>query len=148
MAYTHPWKEPETAGRFGTGAGVGLEVIDPSDWTEDHQIDCVRFIRPSHEELARALDEHHIPWRYKPRTFAVEWDDQGNFLDSFTPDFYLPALDLYVELADRESDAEKSRRIRLLRQTHPSVRVDLLTYTRYSDLTVFSHLIHQPSKVS
>ena len=36
-------------------------------------------------EFARRLDERGIAWQYKPRTFAVEWDEDGNFIDSFTP---------------------------------------------------------------
>src|SRR5215471_18612229 len=50
------------------------------------------------EAFAETLNQHGISWQYKPRTFAVEWDNEGNFVDSFTPDFYLPLIDLYVEL--------------------------------------------------
>ncbi|HJQ69910.1 MAG TPA: hypothetical protein VKA70_13110 [Blastocatellia bacterium] len=49
-------------------------------------------------EFARMLDSYCIAWRYKPRTFAVEWDDEGIFVSSYTPAFYLLELDQYVEL--------------------------------------------------
>lgn len=88
----------------------------------------IEFVDSSDEAFARALDEFGIEWRYKPRTFAVEWDDEGNFVDSFTPDFYLPANDLYIELvsADRARAAADARSVRLLRQNNPSVRIDLM----------------------
>lgn len=79
----------------------------------------IEFLDPSDEAFASALDECGIEWRYKPRTFAVEWDDEGNFVDSFTPAFYLPADDRYVALksTDRASAALDARSVRLLRQT-------------------------------
>jgi len=88
----------------------------------------VEFLDPSDEAFARSLDEYGIEWRYKPRTFAVEWDAEGNFVDSFTPDFYLPTNDLYIELAstDRARAAADARSVRLLRQNNPSVRIDLM----------------------
>ena len=88
----------------------------------------VEFLDSSAEAFARALDEFGIEWRYKPRTFAVEWDDEGNFMDSFTPDFYLPANDLYIELVstDRARAAADARSVRLLRQNNPSVRIELM----------------------
>lgn len=88
----------------------------------------VEFLDPYDEAFARALDEYGIEWRYKPRTFAVEWDDEGNFVDSFTPDFYLPANDLYIELVSTncESAAADARSVRLLRQNNPSVHIDLI----------------------
>lgn len=88
----------------------------------------IEFLDPSDEAFARALDEYGIEWRYKPRTFAVEWDAEGNFVDSFTPDFYLPANDRYIELAsrDRACAAADARSVRLLRQNNASVRIDLM----------------------
>ena len=75
------------------------------------------------------LDSHQILWKYKHRTFAVEWDEAGNFVDCFTPDFYMPAFDLYVELVATGCDAlgAKARKVRLLRQQHPDIRIELLS---------------------
>jgi len=87
------------------------------------------FVHSWQEEFARVLDEYEIAWQYKPRTFAVEWDEDGNFVDSFTPDFYLPALDVYVELIanGHQGFGAKARKVRLLRQQHPEIRIELLS---------------------
>jgi len=146
MSHTHALRESVPAARFGPGAGAGLDNFDQSDWNQLHQSERVGFVHPLHEQMARALDEHRIPWQYKPRTFAVEWDDEGNFLDSLTPDFYLPALDLYIELAGSGADPDKPRRLRLLRQAYPSVRVELFSCTQCFDLTGPIHLLRQRSR--
>jgi hypothetical protein len=77
--------------------------------------------------FARTLDSYQIAWRYKPRTFAIEWDEDGNFVDSFSPDFYLPEYDQYVELATRGVPfVEKTRRVLLLRRHHPEISIILI----------------------
>lgn len=88
----------------------------------------VGFAYVFEEAFARTLDQHGITWQYKARTFAVEWDNEGNFVDSFTPDFYLPLLDLYVELIgrDRNEAAAKARKVRLLRQQKPGLQIELV----------------------
>src|SRR5437879_4677571 len=58
----------------------------------------VSFAHESEAEFARILDFYHIVWQYEPRTFAIEWDEEGNVAGSFTPDFYLPDQDLFIEL--------------------------------------------------
>ena len=86
------------------------------------------------EEFARALDQRDIRWQYKVRTFAVEWDEDGNFIDSFTPSFFLPARDLYIELiaSDCRLSNERARKARLLRQQHPAIRIEVLPFLRGS----------------
>jgi phosphatidate phosphatase APP1 len=99
-----------------------------SSHPDAHGTRQVAFLDSSDEAFARALDECGVAWRYKPRTFAVEWDDEGNFVDSFTPAFYLPADDRYVALksTDRASAALDARSVRLLRQNNPTVRIDFI----------------------
>ena len=89
----------------------------------------VDFVYSWEEAFARTLDQHGIFWQYKHRTFAVEWDDEGNFVDSFTPDFYLPLFDLYVELTvpNHHEAGAKARKVRLLRQQRPGLRIELLS---------------------
>jgi hypothetical protein len=57
----------------------------------------VRFAHPVERELARLYDAHGIAWEYEPHTFVLERDPDGTIREAFTPDFYLPDFDLYVE---------------------------------------------------
>jgi hypothetical protein len=88
------------------------------------------------EEFARTLDQRDILWQYKPHTFAVEWDENGNFIDSFTPSFFLPARDVYIELVAPECGLsnERVRKARLLRQQHPAIRIEVLPFLRCSQM--------------
>ncbi len=43
------------------------------------------------------FDERKIAWLYEPHTFVLERDPDGAVRQAFTPDFYLPDLDLYIE---------------------------------------------------
>lgn len=69
-----------------------------------------------------------MAWQYEPTTFPLEWDDMGQVTEAFTPDFYLPEYDLYVELTTKEQRlmTEKHRKIRKLQALHPDVRIRLL----------------------
>ena len=61
------------------------------------RLEDVSFAHPLERELARVFDRHGIPWRYEQRTFVLARDEQGRVTSAFTPDFYLPDQDLYIE---------------------------------------------------
>lgn len=90
--------------------------------------ESVEFGEDFEQDFARTLDRLGIAWRYKPRTFAVEWDEDGNFVDSFTPSFFLPARDMYLEIVapDCRSFIEQNRKARLLRHQYPATRVEVV----------------------
>jgi hypoxanthine phosphoribosyltransferase len=48
-------------------------------------------------------------------------------VESFAPDFYLPELDLYVELTTLKQSLvrKKNRKLRRLRELYPDVRIKL-----------------------
>ena len=96
----------------------------------------VEFAHPSEAEFARILDFYQVAWQYEPRTFAVEWDEEGNFVSSFTPDFYLPDHDLYIELTTLKQKlvTAKNRKVRLLRRHYPNVRIKLFYGADYRKL--------------
>jgi hypothetical protein len=85
------------------------------------------FAHPSEAELARILDFYKIRWQYEPKTFPIQWDTQGRILESFTPDFYLPDQDLYIELTTRKQNlvTKKNRKVRLLKQLYPEVNIKI-----------------------
>jgi hypothetical protein len=97
---------------------------------------AVAFAHESEEQFARILDFYNITWQYEPRTFAVEWDDEGNVASSFTPDFYLPDHGLYIELttAKQQLVTKKNRKVRRLRELYPDVNIKVLYAADYRKL--------------
>lgn len=89
----------------------------------------VVFAHPSEEEIARLLDFYGIPWQYEPRSFPLEWDSQGQMTKAFTPDFYLPDYDLYLEVTTLKASLthRKNRKIRRLKELYPEVNIKLFT---------------------
>jgi hypoxanthine phosphoribosyltransferase len=85
-----------------------------------------RFANESERECARLLDFYGVPWEYEPRTFALE-DEDGRVTEAFTPDFYLPEQDLYVEVTVMKQAlvTRKNRKLRKLRERYPDVRIKL-----------------------
>jgi hypoxanthine phosphoribosyltransferase len=85
------------------------------------------FKNAAERECARVLDWYGVPWEYEPRTFVLEQDADGRVVEAFTPDFYLPEEDLYVEITTMRQPlvTRKNRKLRRLRALHPEVRVKL-----------------------
>jgi bifunctional protein TilS/HprT len=85
------------------------------------------FAHPSEEDFAKLLDFYCIEWLYEPRSFPLRWKGD-RIAEMFTPDFYLPELDLYVELTTLKQNllTEKNRKLRQLRALYPEVNVRLL----------------------
>ncbi|MGZ6338872.1 MAG: hypothetical protein ACXWNG_00705 [Candidatus Limnocylindrales bacterium] len=85
------------------------------------------FAHASEAEFARILDFYRVPWEYEPHIFPLVWDLDGNVLESFAPDFYLPDMDLYVEMTTLQQRLvrKKNRKVRRLRELYPGVRIKL-----------------------
>ncbi|MSQ15615.1 MAG: hypoxanthine phosphoribosyltransferase [Dehalococcoidia bacterium] len=85
------------------------------------------FGHPSEAEFARILDFYHILWVYEPRSFPITWDN-GNVTEMFTPDFYLPTLDMYIELTTMRQNlvTDKNRKVRRLKELYPNVNIRLV----------------------
>jgi len=96
----------------------------------------VAFVHPSEAEFARILDFYQIAWEYEPRTFELRWDGQGNVVEAFTPDFYLPEQDLYIELTTMEQRliTKKHRKLRRLRELYPNVNIKLLNRSDFKQM--------------
>ena len=96
----------------------------------------VGFANASELEFARILDFYHIAWQYAPRAFAIEWDEAGKVTSSFTPDFYLPEHDLYIELTTLRQPlvTRKNRKIRRLRELYPEINLKVLYAADYRKL--------------
>lgn len=85
------------------------------------------FAHESEAELARILDFYGVRYEYEPDTFPILWNLDGKVVESFTPDFYLPDLDLYLELTTLKQRLvrKKNRKLRRLRELYPAVKVKL-----------------------
>jgi hypothetical protein len=85
------------------------------------------FSHPVEAEFARILDFYGIPWTYEPRTFVLARDALGNVTEAFSPDFYLPDQDLYVELTTMQPGQirHKNRKIKRLREIYPEINIKL-----------------------
>src|SRR5919204_4405438 len=86
-----------------------------------------RFASRAELECAKVLDYYGIPWLYEPTTFVLEEDDAGRVSEAFSPDFYLPDQDLYIELTVMKQSlvTRKNRNLRKLRQRYPEVKIKL-----------------------
>ncbi len=86
-----------------------------------------RFANPAELEYAKILDWYGIPWMYEPRTFVLERDDDGRTVEAFTPDFYLPDQDLYLEVTVMKQSlvTRKNRKLRKLRLLYPEIKIKL-----------------------
>jgi hypoxanthine phosphoribosyltransferase len=103
---------------------------------EDETRSDVTFAHPSEAEFARILDFYQITWEYEPCTFELQWDDDGNVLEAFSPDFFLPEQDLYIELTTMEQRliTKKHRKLRRLRKLYPEVNVKLLNRSDFKQM--------------
>jgi hypoxanthine phosphoribosyltransferase len=101
-----------------------------------------RFASQAELECAKVLDYYRVPWEYEPRTFVLEQDDEGRVLEAFTPDFYLPDQDLYVELTVMKQSlvTRKNRKLRKLRERYPDVKVKLFYKRDIERLAQHFHL--------
>jgi hypothetical protein len=98
--------------------------------------DEIRFAHRSEQEFARLLDFYDIKWYYEPLSFDIEWDKKGNAVSKFTPDFYLPEYDLFIEITtlNQKLVTKKNRKIRRLKELYPEVKCKIFYRKDYQHL--------------
>jgi hypoxanthine phosphoribosyltransferase len=96
------------------------------------------FSHPTEQIFADLLDFYRIPWQYEPRSFPLQWDKDGNVTEAFTPDFYLPEFDLYVELTTMKQSlvTRKNHKIKLLKAIYPHINIQVFYQKDMLDLTL------------
>jgi hypothetical protein len=94
------------------------------------------FVHPSEEIFSKLLDFYRIAWEYEPRSFPLQWDKHGNVLEAFTPDFYLPEFDMYVELTTMKQAhvTKKNRKVKLLRSIYPDIKIQVFYQKDFQNL--------------
>ncbi len=100
--------------------------------------ELIRFAHNSERQFAKLLDFYGIVWDYEPRTFTLERDRDGQPVQAFTPDFFLPAYDLYIEITtlNQKLVTKKNRKARRLVEQHPDVNIRVLYQRDYLHLLV------------
>lgn len=100
----------------------------PEQTNLEQEKQTVVFKHPSEEEFATILDMHGIEWQYEPRTFPIKWDAEGNITQAFSPDFYLPRFDTYIELTTMEQKyvSEKKKKVQLLKKLYPGTNINIV----------------------
>ncbi len=98
----------------------------------------MRFAHNSERQFAKLLDFYGIRWEYEPRIFVLEWDKAHNPAQAFTPDFYLPTYDLFIEITtmNQKLVTKKNRKARRLRELYPDVRIRVFYQRDYVNLLV------------
>ena len=66
----------------------------------------------------------------------MEWDADGVVVKRFTPDFYLPDFDLYIEITtmNQKLVTKKNRKVRRLRELYPGTKVKIFYQRDYVKL--------------
>src|SRR3954449_7794691 len=115
------------------------------------------FAHASEAEMSRILDFYAVRWEYEPHTFPILWNLDGDVVESFSPDFYLPDLDLYLEMTTLRQKLvrKKNRKLRRLRELYPSINIKLF-YARdfralmlkYGKLALHDDIAGTPGQVA
>lgn len=107
------------------------------------------FAGPVEETFAKILDFYGIDWVYEPTTFPLSRDESGNILEAFTPDFYLPQQDLYIELTTLRPQLAryKNRRMRLMRELYPEIKIKLLKRRELRDMMIKYGLVQEAAPI-
>ncbi len=94
------------------------------------------FAHDSERQFADLLDFYGVEWIYEPETFVLSHNQDGEVTEAFTPDFYLPGFDRYVEIttARQKYVSRKNGKARRLRERYPGIDVVVLGERDYRNL--------------
>jgi len=83
------------------------------------------------------LDFYDVPWEYEPRSFPIEFED-GEANKWFTPDFYLPEDDMFIEITtmNQKLVTKKNKKVRRLKAIFPDVNCKVFYQRDYLHLVV------------
>ena len=115
-----------------------IKITDETarDDSIDHQTATPVFKNETEEEFAKILDMYGIEWMYEPKTFPIEWDEDGNIKMAFSPDFFLPKFNLYLELTtmDQKYVTKKNKKARMVMDLYPGTNVRIVYKKDFQEL--------------
>jgi hypothetical protein len=108
----------------------------PEASTSGLKSDVIGFAHASERQFARLLDFYGIDWEYEPTSFDIDFDPDGTVVARFTPDFYLPVYDLFIEITtlNQKLVTKKNRKVRRLRERYPEVKCKIFYQRDYLSL--------------
>jgi hypoxanthine phosphoribosyltransferase len=111
-----------------------LEALQ--DFPQDSAHCSLPFAHTSESDFADLLTFYGITWLYEAVCFPLRRNGSGIVTESFTPDFYLPEYDVYVEVTTLKQRlvTRKNRKIRLFRQTYPEVSLVIIYKRNFESL--------------
>ncbi len=90
----------------------------------------VNFRSPHEEDFSERLTEQKVKWQYEPTKFKL-----GK--TSYTPDFYLPEDDLYIELIRGTNvPVVKRKKLEVFRRCYPKVRLKVIVEMNFTRINV------------
>jgi hypothetical protein len=106
----------------------------PSNINVRYYEDLKMTLRSSWEaDYIRYLNFKGIKWEYEKHTFNLQ-NEKGEFIGSYTPDFYLPNEEIFVEVKGFYSDKNK-KKMQQVQEQYPYLKIKLITRTDYDDLS-------------
>ena len=92
----------------------------------------MKFAHPSEKLFSEHLDLFDIPWVYEPTSFPLKWGS-GAIKKMFTPDFYLPSLNIYIEITTMNQNliTKKQKKIKLAKKLYPNSNFKLINESQF-----------------
>ena len=92
----------------------------------------MKFAHYSEKIFSEHLDLFNIQWIYEPISFPLKWGS-GSIKMMFTPDFYLPELDIYVEITTMNQNliTKKQKKIKLAKKLYPNNNFKLINESQF-----------------
>lgn len=87
----------------------------------------MKFAHHSEKLFAEHLDLFNIHWLYEPTSFPLKWGS-GSIKMMFTPDFYLPELNIYIEITtmNQKLITKKQKKVKLCKKLYPQFNFKLI----------------------
>ena len=95
-----------------------------------------KFAHISEYNFSELLTLYNISWIYEPTSFPLKWGSSGNISMMFTPDFYLPDHNLYIEITTMEQKhvTKKNKKIKLAKKLYPQLNFKIIYDVQYQEL--------------
>lgn len=85
-----------------------------------------KFAHVAEEQFAKILNYYDIEWQYEPKMFILRTDEEGVIRKGFTPDFYIPEYDIYVEITVMGKPQKKRKKITETIMMYPEENIILM----------------------